>query len=216
MPFWYLVNILETFSEYCGDIQWMLRQYNSTVEVAELFTLLLVKSHGWPYNIYSSINLYKERQLQLFISQNLYKERQPNLFTSVLINNEICIKNDNLNYTRSCYVLICFFPFIISPDPKSHILAIVITLHRSFSSSVKTIQLVFTVSPHAHYGVRVKTVWLVISMMCPSGAACLPVELFYWTSTIKILPWFNWKNCTFGAKQQPLTHSAKIYHTVCS
>ena len=32
---------------------------------------------------------------------------------------------------------------------------------------------------HAHYGVRVKTVLLVISIMCPSGAACLPVELFY-------------------------------------
>jgi hypothetical protein len=50
--------------------------------------------------------------------------------------------------------------------------------YRSFSSSVKTIQLVFTVSPHAHYGVRVKTVWLVISMMCPSGVSgcCLRTD----------------------------------------
>ena len=42
----------------------------------------------------------------------------------------------------------------------------------------KTIKLVFVASPLCtqHYGVRAKTGWLGIRIMCPSGATCLPAD----------------------------------------
>ena len=41
------------------------------------------------------------------------------------------------------------------------------------------IQLVFVASPLStqHEGERVKTCWLGIRIMCPSGATCLPADL---------------------------------------
>ena len=43
------------------------------------------------------------------------------------------------------------------------------------SGHTKDYKLVFVVSPLStqHYGVRAKTVWLGIRIMCPSGAICL-------------------------------------------
>ena len=38
-------------------------------------------------------------------------------------------------------------------------------------------------------GVRVKIGWLRIRIMCLSGATYLPMDLFQWANTIKILPW---------------------------
>ena len=52
----------------------------------------------------------------------------------------------------------------------------------------KIIKLVFVASPLStqHQGEIAKTGWLGIRIMCPSGATCLPADLFQWASTIKI------------------------------
>ena len=52
----------------------------------------------------------------------------------------------------------------------------------------KTVKLVFAASPLSmqHYRVHANTGWLGIGIMCPSGATCLPADLFQLASTIKI------------------------------
>ena len=52
-----------------------------------------------------------------------------------------------------------------------------------------TLKLVFVASSLSmqYYGVRTKTGWLGIRIMCPSGATCQH-RLFQWASTIKIWP----------------------------
>ena len=55
----------------------------------------------------------------------------------------------------------------------------------------KTIELLFVASPLStqHYGVRVKTGWFRISIMCTSGTICLPVEQYVY------LWWSNMSTC---------------------
>ena len=98
----------------------------------------------------------------------------------------------------------------------------------------KTIKLVFVAFPLStqHSGVRAKTSWLGIGIICPSGATYLSVNCCFnelalykynsacWSSTKWISSSSHWKltcfrhdiyiynyNCWVGVKQQSLTHS---------
>ena len=55
----------------------------------------------------------------------------------------------------------------------------------------KTMKLVFAASPlrTQHEGVRAKTNWLRIKIMCQSGATCLPIIEVCWSSTKRPLVW---------------------------
>jgi len=52
----------------------------------------------------------------------------------------------------------------------------------------KTLKLIFVASPLStqHLGVRAKTGWLVIRIMCPSRATCLPVYCYFSELALKI------------------------------
>ena len=78
--------------------------------------------------------------------------------------------------------------------------------------------------------------WLArIRIMCPSGATCLPADLFQLTllksnsacvglvqsvphhhliENLLVLACYSWKNCLVGVKQQSLTHSCVIYLSI--